>query len=169
MSAGEKPASVRCDTGKRSQSCFGEKGITVTTLVELPEAVPCTVLGDEARLHQILGNSPKFTPDGGSVTVHLRRTRANAIIVVKDTGKGISPEFLPHIFKRFSQDEASSRENGGLGLGLAICKHLVELHGGSIRAESAGPGRGAVIEVKFRTIRPVRRLPNGASDRWSFI
>jgi Histidine kinase-, DNA gyrase B-, and HSP90-like ATPase len=89
--------------------------------------------------------------------------------VVKDTGKGISPEFLPHIFKRFSHDEAGSRENGGLGVGLAICKHLVELHGGSIRAESAGPGRGAVIKVKFRTIRPVRRLPNGASDRWSFI
>jgi CheY-like chemotaxis protein len=63
-----------------------------------------------------------------------------------------SPEFLPHIFKRFSQDGASSRENGGLGLGLAICKHLVELHGGSISAESAGPGRGAMIKVKLRTI-----------------
>jgi CheY-like chemotaxis protein len=72
--------------------------------------------------------------------------------VVKDTGRGISPEFLPHIFERFSQDGASSRENGGMGLGLAICKHLVELHGGSISAESAGPGRGAMIKVKLRTI-----------------
>jgi signal transduction histidine kinase/ActR/RegA family two-component response regulator len=133
-----------------------EKGIAVATLVEIPEAVTCTVLGDEARLHQILGNllgnSLKFTPGGGSVTVQLRKTRANAIIVVKDTGKGISPEFLPHIFKRFAQDGASSRENGGLGLGLAICKHLVELHGGSISAESEGPGRGTMIKVKLRTI-----------------
>jgi signal transduction histidine kinase/ActR/RegA family two-component response regulator len=133
-----------------------EKGLALATLVEIPEAVPCTVLGDEARLHQILGNllgnSLKFTPSGGSVTVQLRKTRTNAIMVVQDTGKGISPEFLPHIFKRFSQDGASSRENGGLGLGLAICKHLVELHGGSISAESAGPGRGAMIKVKLRTI-----------------
>src|ERR1700693_1311302 len=133
-----------------------EKGIAVATLVEIPEAVTCTVLGDEARLHQILGNllgnSLKFTPSGGSVTVQLRKTRASAIIVVKDTGKGISPEFLPHIFKRFSQDGTSSREKGGLGLGFAICKHLVELHGGSISAESEGPGRGAMIKVKLRTI-----------------
>jgi len=133
-----------------------EKRIAVATLVEIPEAVPCTVLGDEARLHQILGNllgnSLKFTPVEGSVTVQLRKTRTNAIIVVKDTGKGISPEFLPHIFERFSQDGASPRENGGMGLGLAICKHLVELHGGSISVESAGPGRGAMIKVKLRTI-----------------
>lgn len=133
-----------------------EKGIAVATLVEIPEAVSCMVLGDEARLHQILGNllgnSLKFTPGGGSVTVQLRKTRASAIIVVKNTGKGISPDFLPHIFKRFSQDGTSSREKGGLGLGLAICKHLVELHGGSISAESAGPGRGAMIKVKLRTI-----------------
>jgi signal transduction histidine kinase/ActR/RegA family two-component response regulator len=133
-----------------------EKRIAVATLVEIPEAVPCTVLGDEARLHQILanllGNSLKFTPAEGSVTVQLRKTRTNAIIVVKDTGIGISPEFLPHIFERFSQDGASSRENGGMGLGLAICKHLVELHGGSISAQSAGPGRGTVIKVKLRTI-----------------
>jgi signal transduction histidine kinase/ActR/RegA family two-component response regulator len=133
-----------------------EKGIAVATLVEIPEALSCTVLGDEARLHQILGNllanSLKFTPGGGSVIVQLRKTRASAIIVVKDTGKGISSEFLPHIFKRFSQDGTSSREKGGLGLGLAICKHLVELHGGSISAKSAGPGRGAMIKVKLRTI-----------------
>jgi CheY-like chemotaxis protein len=133
-----------------------EKRIAVATQVEIPEVVPCTVLGDEARLHQILGNllgnSLKFTPAEGSVTVKLRKTRTNAIIVVKDTGRGISPEFLPHIFERFSQDGASSRENGGMGLGLAICKHLVELHGGSISAESAGPGRGAMIKVKLRTI-----------------
>jgi signal transduction histidine kinase/ActR/RegA family two-component response regulator len=148
-----------------------EKGIAVRTLVEISETVPCTVWGDEARLHQILGNllgnSLKFTPSGGSVTVQLRKTRASAIIVVKDTGKGISPEFLPHIFERFSQGGANSIENGGLGLGLAICKHLIDLHGGSISAESAGPDRGAMIKVKLRTIasksyptdeRPVKRV-----------
>ena len=133
-----------------------EKRIAVATLVEIPEASSCTVLGDEARLHQILGNllgnSLKFTPAEGSVTVQLRKTRTNAIIVVKDTGKGISPEFLPRIFERFSQDGAGSRENGGMGLGLAICKHLVELHGGSISAESAGLGRGAMMKVKLRII-----------------
>jgi signal transduction histidine kinase/CheY-like chemotaxis protein len=151
-----------------------EKGIAVTTLVKIPEAVPCTVLGDEARLHQILGNllgnSLKFTPGGGSVTVQLRKTRTNAIIVVKDTGQGISPEFLPHMFKRFSQDEAGSRENRGMGLGLAICKHLVELHGGSISAESAGRGRGATIKVKLRIIESksdlgVERPAKGAFKR----
>jgi hypothetical protein len=136
--------------GRFEASCFkasaetlrvqaAEKGIAVTTLVY-------QILGN------LLGNSLKFTPGGGSVTVQLRKTRTNAIIVVKDTGQGISPEFLPHIFKRFSQDEASSRENGGMGLGLAICKHLVELHGGSIAAESAGRGRGATIKVKLRII-----------------
>jgi signal transduction histidine kinase/ActR/RegA family two-component response regulator len=133
-----------------------EKGISVTTLIEIPEAVGCTVSGDEARLQQILGNllanSLKFTPRGGSVNVQLKKTRANATIVVKDTGKGISPQFLPHVFKRFSQGGARPGEEGGLGLGLAICKHLIELHGGSINASSAGPGRGAVIKLKLRTI-----------------
>jgi signal transduction histidine kinase/ActR/RegA family two-component response regulator len=133
-----------------------EKRIALTTLVEIPEAVPCTILGDESRLHQILSNllsnSLKFTPAEGSVTVQLRKTRTNAIILVKDTGKGIAPEFIPKIFERYSQDGAGSREKGGMGLGLAICKHLVELHGGSISAESAGPGRGSLIKVRLRTI-----------------
>jgi signal transduction histidine kinase/ActR/RegA family two-component response regulator len=133
-----------------------EKRIALATLVEIPEAVPCTVLGEESRLHQILSNllsnSLKFTPPEGSVTVQLRKTRANAIILVKDTGKGISPEFLPHVFRRFSQEGVRTGGDGGLGLGLAICKHLVELHGGSISASSAGIGRGAMIKLKLRTI-----------------
>jgi CheY-like chemotaxis protein len=133
-----------------------EKRIALATLVEIPEAVPCTVLGEESRLHQILSNllsnSLKFTPPEGSVTVQLRKTRANAIILVKDTGKGISPEFLPHVFRRFSQEGVRIGGDGGLGLGLAICKHLVELHGGSISASSAGIGRGAMIKLKLRTI-----------------
>jgi signal transduction histidine kinase/ActR/RegA family two-component response regulator len=132
------------------------KGISLEGLVEVPEQVSCRVRGDEARLHQILANllnnALKFTPSGGTVTVQLRKVEANAIIVVKDTGRGISPEFLPHIFKRFSQYATGEVENRGLGLGLAICKHLVGLHSGSIIAESEGLGRGAIIKVVLPTI-----------------
>jgi signal transduction histidine kinase/CheY-like chemotaxis protein len=138
-----------------------EKGIALESFVEVPEELGCRVRGDGARLHQILANllsnALKFTPRGGSVTVQLRKAQASAIVVVKDTGKGISTEFLPHIFKRFYQDEESSRENRGLGLGLAICKHLVELHGGSISAESEGPGRGAMIKVELPVIASKHR------------
>jgi CheY-like chemotaxis protein len=88
--------------------------------------------------------------------------------MVKDTGKGISPEFLPHIFKRFSQDGANSRENGGLGLGLAISKHLVGLHSGSITAESAGPGRGTAIKVKLRAIASKSDLSDERAARRAF-
>ena len=130
-----------------------EQGIALESLLEVPEEVSCTVWGDESRLNQVLANllsnALKFTPSGGSVTVRLRKVPASVIIEVKDTGKGISPKFLPHVFKRFSQDEASSAENRGLGLGLAICKHLVELHGGTIIAESEGLGRGATIKVEL--------------------
>jgi signal transduction histidine kinase/CheY-like chemotaxis protein len=133
-----------------------DKGVTLQSSVEIPQQVSCTVRGDEARLHQIfanlLSNGLKFTPREGSVTVQLRKVNASAVVVVKDTGKGITPELLPHIFERFSQDEASAAENRGLGLGLPICKHLVELHGGSISAESEGLGRGATIKVELPAI-----------------
>ena len=129
------------------------KGVTLESLVEVPEEVSCRAWGDEARLHQILANllsnAVKFTPERGSVTLWLRKAEASATLVVKDTGKGISPEFLPHVFERFSQERASSRNDSGLGLGLAICKHLVELHRGSISAHSQGPGHGAMIKVEL--------------------
>jgi signal transduction histidine kinase/ActR/RegA family two-component response regulator len=129
------------------------KGVVLESLVEIPQEIDCRIWGDEARLLQILANllsnALKFTPGGGSVSVQLRKTQAKAVIVVKDTGKGISSEFLPHIFERFSRDGSNSIENRGLGLGLAICKHLVELHGGSISAESEGPGRGAMIKLEL--------------------
>lgn len=132
-----------------------EKGVALESFVELSQETSCMVRGDEARLHQIfanlLSNALKFTPSGGSVTVYLRKAQASAIVVVKDTGKGISPEFIPHIFERFTQGEGSAGENRGLGLGLAICKHLVALHGGSIIAKSEGLGRGTMIKIELPT------------------
>ena len=133
-----------------------EKGIALESSVEVPKEVDCKVWGDEARLHQILANllsnALKFTPEGGSVSIQLKQAQAKAIVVVRDTGKGISPEFLPYIFERFAQE--ISEEGGGLGLGLAICKDLVKLHGGSISAESEGPGRGTMIKVELPVIAP---------------
>jgi signal transduction histidine kinase/CheY-like chemotaxis protein len=133
-----------------------ERGIALESFVEVPAEISCRIWGDEARLHQILANilhnALKFTPRGGLVTVQLTKAQASAIIVVKDTGRGISQEFLPHIFERFSREEPSSKENVGFGLGLAICKHLVDLHGGSISAESAGTDRGSMIKIELPTI-----------------
>ncbi len=90
----------------------------------------------------------KFTPSGGTVTVSLRPARAGVEIEVADTGAGIEPEFLPHVFDRFRQSDASiTRKHGGLGLGLSIVKHLAESHGGSVSVTSDGPGRGATFAV----------------------
>ncbi len=107
---------------------------------------------DPARVAQIasnlLTNAVKFTPAGGEVTLSLRRPPGGVEIVVDDTGQGIAPEVLPRIFERFSQGEmGAARTHGGLGLGLAIVRHLVELHGGTISAESHGAGRGATLTV----------------------
>ncbi len=109
-------------------------------------------LGDPERLQQILGNllsnAIKFTPPCGTVTVRCKACDGYAIIVVEDTGEGIAPDFLPHIFERFRQaDSSSSRRHSGLGLGLAITHRLVEMHGGRITAESHGLGRGATFAV----------------------
>jgi signal transduction histidine kinase len=116
-----------------------------------------TIRGDARRLQQVvwnlLSNAVKFTPRGGHITVALSRTNAHASIEVRDTGIGIRPEFLPHLFERFRQGDASAaRKHDGLGLGLAIVKHVVELHGGSVKAESAGEGQGAtfVVELPIR-------------------
>jgi two-component system, chemotaxis family, CheB/CheR fusion protein len=111
-------------------------------------------VGDPDRLQQIvwnlLSNAIKFTGRGGQVQVSLGRQAASWQIVVKDTGQGISPEFLPHVFERFSQAEGgSARKHPGLGLGLAIVRHLVELHGGRVTAASEGEGRGATFSVRL--------------------
>ncbi|MBD2113545.1 MULTISPECIES: PAS domain S-box protein [Cyanophyceae] len=116
------------------------------------------VSGDATRLQQVvwnlLSNAVKFTPAGGQIDVHLVRGDANqAQIIVKDTGKGIVPEFLPLIFDYFRQaDSATTRQFGGLGLGLAIVRHLVELHGGTIQAASLGENMGATFTVSLPTL-----------------
>lgn len=114
-----------------------------------------TLWGDPDRLQQViwnlLSNAVKFTPQGGSVEVTLRCDRSDSIeIRVKDTGEGISPTFLPYVFDRFRQADGSmSRPHGGLGLGLAIVRHLIELHGGSVQAQSEGEGKGATFSVRL--------------------
>jgi PAS domain S-box-containing protein len=119
------------------------------------EEASTKVVGDAERLHQVvwnlLSNAIKFTDEGGSVRVSLRRNAdGRAVLRVADTGHGIAREFLPYVFDRFRQQEAgTTRRLGGLGLGLAIVRHIVELHGGSVAAHSAGEGRGATFDVIF--------------------
>jgi signal transduction histidine kinase len=99
-------------------------------------------------LGNLLSNAVKFTPRDGKVLVSLERVEGGFDLVVRDTGEGIDPALLPLIFERFRQaDSSPGRRHGGLGLGLAIVKQLVELHGGSVRAASDGPGRGATFTV----------------------
>lgn len=117
----------------------------------LPEVM---VSGDPERLQQVfwnlLSNALKFTPDGGKLMVRLRKVKDGAEVTVTDTGVGIPAEFLPHVFDLFTQAEkAMTREHRGLGLGLAIVRHLVELHGGTVRADSEGPGTGATFTVRL--------------------
>jgi CheY-like chemotaxis protein len=127
------------------------------------------VKGDPNRLRQViwnlLSNAIKFTQRGGSVNIKLDCVESTARLTVSDTGEGISPEFLPYVFDRFRQAEGSiSRKQGGLGLGLAVVRHLVELHGGTISAESQGPGRGAVFTVAL-PLAQERRDPARAEER----
>ena len=117
------------------------------------------VSGDPARLQQVianlLSNAVKFTPNGGSVSVILKSSTSDAEISVCDTGIGISANFLPHVFERFRQAEsAATRSHRGLGLGLAIVRHLVELHGGSVTASSDGENRGATFTVRLPLATP---------------
>jgi PAS domain S-box-containing protein len=133
-----------------------KEGIALKSVLEIPEEASCNLWGDELRLQQILANilsnALKFTPEGGSVTVSLRKAHARAILVVKDTGIGISRAFLPYVFEQFVQADLGPKRNRGMGLGLAICKHLVELHHGSINVESDGPGLGTTFKIELPLI-----------------
>jgi len=129
------------------------------------------VEGDPHRLQQIvwnlLSNAVKFTPAGGDVFVTLREENAEAVIEVRDTGQGIEPAFMPHLFERFRQaDSSTTRAHMGLGLGLAIVRHLVELHGGTVSAESGGPGRGSKFRVRLPVLRetPIAQVTHEPPD-----
>jgi PAS domain S-box-containing protein len=132
------------------------------------EPIDSKVLADPDRLQQVVwnlaSNAVKFTPKGGHIEVRLRRADSQVHLSVKDNGKGINAEFLPYVFDRFRQaDSTSTRKYGGLGLGLAIVRHLVELHGGTVYAESAGPDRGATFTVRLPLMeeRSVAAAPAG--------
>ena len=138
------------------------KGISLET--NLPSEIG-QITGDSARLQQVvwnlLSNAVKFTPQGGRVEVGLERIDPHICITVSDTGKGINPDFLSYVFDRFRQADASSaRRYGGLGLGLALVKYLVELHGGTVEAASAGEGQGATFKVTL----PVRAVATSLGE-----
>jgi signal transduction histidine kinase len=138
------------------------KDIRLQAVIESPGA---PVSGDPGRLQQVmsnlLSNAIKFTPKNGRVQIKLQRVNSHVEIMVSDTGEGIRAEFLPYIFDRLRQGDSSAiRSHGGLGIGLALVRHLVELHGGSVFAESAGEGQGATFVVKLPLmIAEVRQEP----------
>jgi signal transduction histidine kinase len=127
------------------------KGIQLQSVFD-PQAVGIT--GDPARLQQavwnLLTNAVKFTPKGGQIEVELRRRHSHVEIVVSDTGQGIAADLLPHLFERFWQgDSTITRRYSGLGLGLALVRHLIEAHGGTVSARSPGEGMGATFTVSL--------------------
>jgi signal transduction histidine kinase len=138
------------------QAAAAAKSIRVVTDIQ---SRPAMTVGDPDRLQQViwnlLSNAVKFTPASGRITVRLRRNHEH-VVTVSDTGIGIDPVFLPHVFTLFRQADASpSREHGGLGLGLAIVRQLVELHGGTVSAHSEGVGRGTTFEVRLPSVLPM--------------
>jgi len=146
-----------------AQSDARSKQLLLESSIESP--LP-PILGDPIRLQQVasnlLTNAIKFTPAGGRVDVALRSAGSWVELVVRDTGVGISADFLPHVFDRFKQEQTTAaRRGGGLGLGMAIVRNLVELHGGIVRVESAGQGQGATFVVRL----PVAAILPPPADR----
>ena len=145
------------------QPAADAKGVQLQALVD-PRVGP--VSGDPDRLQQViwnlLSNAVKFTPRAGRVEVRLERVDSHVEVVVSDTGAGISADFLPYVFERFRQgDQGSTRKTGGLGLGLAIVRHLVEMHGGTVHAASPGENRGSAFTVclPLMAVRAEQRQP----------
>jgi signal transduction histidine kinase len=140
------------DSVRAIEPAFAEKKVSLST--ELP-ADPCDVRGDVGRLRQVtanlLSNAVKFTATGGHVSVRVTCDDTRVIVTVEDSGIGIHPDFLPHVFERFRQ--GGTDPNGGLGLGLAIVKNLVELHGGTVAAASEGIGRGSQFTITLPRLR----------------
>lgn len=141
------------------------KGIDLQVRLDPETGVIC---GDANRLQQIvwnlLSNAVKFTPKNGRVRLRLEKNNSHVEIIVSDTGKGIGPEFLPYIFDRFRQaDQTTTRRQGGLGLGLSITRQLVEMHGGTVHAESEGEGKGATFTVKLPGSKNV--VPQNGQER----
>ena len=135
------------------------KGVRIQKVIDTG---PISIPGDPVRLQQVvwnlLSNAIKFTPRGGRVQIRSERVNSHLEIVVSDTGQGIPPDFLPHVFDRFRQaDQKTSRHHGGMGLGLAIVRHLVELHGGTVSAKSEGEGKGATFTVML-PISPIYQV-----------
>jgi signal transduction histidine kinase len=144
-----------------AQPAAAANGLRLDTVMDGGARLPAGVwvVGDFGRLQQIIGNllsnAIKFSSRGGTVTVLVRGGGPEVEVVVQDTGQGIDPKFLPHLFSKFRQaDGSTTRRHGGLGLGLAIVRQLVELHGGRVRAESAGPGQGASFAVTLPSMTP---------------
>jgi PAS domain S-box-containing protein len=147
------------------------KGLRLQIILD-PLAGP--VRGDPARLQQcisnLLTNAIKFTPKGGTVQVSLERVNSHLEASVTDSGIGIKPEFLPYVFQRFSQQDASTtRAFGGLGIGLSIVKHLVEMHGGTIRAKSAGEGKGSTFSIELPLMAVHADIPEGRTHPTSSL
>ena len=139
----------------QTRPLLDDKGHTLT--VRVPEE-PLTVFADAARLVQVvsnlLNNAAKYTPDGGRIALTVEATPTEVCLTLSDTGMGISAELMPDIFDLFTQgSRTSDRAQGGLGLGLALVKNLVELHGGSVRVDSAGPGTGSTFIVRLPRLR----------------
>jgi PAS domain S-box-containing protein len=169
MSVGREPVDLRTVTEAALTAvrpAAAAKGIEIIT--SYAPQVP-SVLGDGNRLQQIvwnlLTNATKFTGRGGTILVRIARSDDNAVITVRDSGTGIDPKFLPHVFDRFrQQDSSTTRAHGGIGLGLAIVRYLVEQHGGTITAESEGTGRGATFRIELPLIDARER--SEATSAW---
>lgn len=143
------------------------KAIQMTTTVQ---PIMGIVFGDANRLQQVvwnlLSNAVKFTPAGGQINIQLTQVRDQAQIQIKDTGRGIKPDFLPHVFDYFRQEDGTmTRQFGGLGLGLAIVRHLTELHGGTVAVESAGQNLGSTFTVQLPCIHPEATHPDTEENR----
>ncbi|MCK5342751.1 MAG: hypothetical protein KAR20_05075, partial [Candidatus Heimdallarchaeota archaeon] len=139
------------NTQKILKRQFAEKGVSLE--LDIPDGLP-RVSVDGDRMGQvfinIIGNSLQYTPTGGKVIISAKEKNNQVLIIVSDTGIGISPEDLPQIFTRFFRvDKSRSRAGGGSGIGLTISKHLVEAHGGNIRADSAGLGKGSKFTISL--------------------